>query len=180
MIYFILMYGVPASGKSTVARHIAEHKRLPDSGKILIDNDLPVVIISSDETRRRYYDDIQNAFNTGLDEEKERMVWNDIMGAIRDSIKSGINVILDATNLKRVNRLRLIALAKATDRYVRIVLVGCIATLETIKKRNKKRDLVVRDDIIEQMYFLTLDRKEIPSLNEGYNEMYYIITDEVV
>jgi len=30
------------------------------------------------------------------------------------------------------------------------------------------------------MYFLTLDRKEIPSLNEGYNEMYYIITDEVV
>lgn len=103
----IILWGLPGSGKSTLANMIHESARSIRAWNNLKDS--RDVWISSDNTRKELFSEPK--YTPG---ESER-VHNVMLERARESLVGGVNVIVDATLLRREHRQKFANLARELD-----------------------------------------------------------------
>lgn len=142
-----LMIGYPGSGKSTFASVINDS-----------------IIISSDTIRKELYGDeaIQG------DPSK---VFDILYKKLDKELKSGTNVVLDATNICKKDRERAIKMAKNACRKVRAYVMD--TPIAACVRRNDLRDRKVPDHVFDKM----IKKYEEPTLSEGFDEIVKITPD---
>lgn len=114
---FIVVSGLPGTGKSYFSRRLAER--------------LPCVILESDWTRQQLFKS-----PTYSPEESARL-FQVIHSLIEELLRRGIPVILDATNLSERNREVLYHIA---DKFkAKLILVRVEAPVEVVKQRLEAR-----------------------------------------
>jgi predicted kinase len=158
MASVIILIGVPASGKSSLAEQMLrasaqKHKQ-------------STYLISPDRIRAKLYG---SAATQG--------VWADIWAEVRQEFHSAArsqqSVIYDATNYRREYRQQVITLAKEhgfrpiTGIWLNVPLWICLS-------RNETRDRIVPEEIMVEMY-RTLSYAP-PQLNEGFDRL--LLRDE--
>lgn len=148
---FIMMVGLPASGKSTYAEKLAKR----------IDADLH----STDEIRKEICGD-ENS------QEKNDEVFQIVRKRIKDSLKSGRNTIYDATNIHSTYRMAFLNELENED-------IECITTCKIMRtpfnvclRRNSQRDREVPNFVIERMY----KNWNTPYWFEGWDNIDYVST----
>ena len=142
-----LLVGLPASGKSTFSKRLAESKN--------------AVIISTDSIRKILYKDESTQGN-----------WKEIERVLHDSIfksiSKGQSVIIDATHTVKEHRKILINLSNQinwTCYYLKTDKQTCI-------KRNLERSRTVPKHVIESM----ANQLELtpPTREEGFKKLYQV------
>lgn len=124
MANFIMMIGLPGSGKSTFANTLSD-----------------AVIISSDEIRKELYGDEAVQDDPGK-------VFEIMRVRTLAALNEGQNVIYDATNLNRRRRVHILnQLPRDTHKHAYLMCVPVEVCLEN----NKRRERVVPDEVILQM-----------------------------
>jgi len=144
-----MMIGLPASGKSTKAKEIAEEEG--------------ILVVSHDDIRRQLF----GRYDAFSPEENEK-VFGAVRNKMRFYLKNGVSFVHDATNTRRRDRKRLIRFYKCYN--VEIIGVVMLTPLEKCIKGNKERDRHVPEDIILRMYEcfdFTLER-------EGFDKVIFI------
>ena len=144
VVYFEMLVGIPGCGKSTYAKKMEV---------------LDYVWISSDKIREELYgsEEIQG---------NPKDVFAKMYERTFKALNEGKNVIYDATNIKRKDRMSLIA--EIDKRVKGEVYKKCsyFAVDPAIcKERNSKRERVVPEEIIDKM----LKSFEVPVFNEGWD-----------
>jgi predicted kinase len=147
MSKFIMMVGLPASGKSYYAREIA------------IKED--AIIMSSDSLRQELYDneDTQD-HNTELFVELHRR--------IKDALREDISVVYDATNTSYKKRKAFLDELKKIPCEKECYLIA--TPFEKCIEQNNKRDRKVPENVIERMYKQIF----IPQYYEGWDKIHII------
>jgi len=141
---FIMMVGLPGSGKSTYAEKIAEES--------------DAIICSSDMIRKELYGDVNS-------QDKNVVVFLTLHRRIKEHLSNGRNVIYDATNISSKRRR---AFLKELERIVCIKKCVIMATpFEECLEKNKQRDRVIPEDVICKMY----KNWNTPYWFEGWNEI---------
>jgi len=141
---FILMCGLPASGKSHFAKEIAEQEN--------------AIIHASDILRKELFGNEES-------NDKNDELFNELHKRIKDDLKLGRNVIYDATNIHYKRRKAFLEELKK---------IGCekicylIATpYEKCLHQNKQRSRTVPEHIIKRMYM----NFYIPQYYEGWDKI---------
>lgn len=150
---FLMLVGLPASGKSTFAKEAMEGRE-------------DIVYLSSDELRVELLGDVnrQDANTDVFVEMAKRTVT---------ALKEGKHVIYDATNTSRKKRQGLLGqLPKGIEKHV----VYMATDMRDILKRNQERDRTVPESVIERMY-KTL---QIPIYSEGWDSIKFIYDNEIL
>ena len=114
---FIVVSGLPGSGKSYFCNRLAER--------------LPFVILESDALRKTLF------ASPGYSPPESHRLFQASHLLIEKLLKKGIPVILDATNLSERYRERLYSIAERLD--VKLILVRVEAPVEVILERLKAR-----------------------------------------
>ena len=154
----IVMIGIPASGKSTAA------KSLEKEGYI---------VLSSDEIRGKIYG---AGFPTD-EKEREKLkvtVFNKIKRDAKDHLASGRSVAIDATNLNRKKRMKLLSYLENIPCYKTAMLF--ITSMEVCKARNSCRDEDARVPNKDMMRLMS--GFETPVAGEGWDEIIPVIDSE--
>jgi predicted kinase len=146
MSKFIMLVGLPASGKSTLAEKLSKQEN--------------AVILSSDKLREELLGDINNQDNnTNIFEEMNKRTKN--------YLESGQNVIYDATNINRKRRIHLIKNElKADEKHVYYMNVPMGKCLYNDGLRERK----VGFDVIDRMY----KNLQIPTILEGWDSVNFV------
>ena len=150
-----VMIGIPASGKSAFTVDFAKRG---------------YNILSSDEIRERIFGEGFPA------DEKERnrlksAVFNLIRKEARAMLKDGESVVIDATNLNRKKRIKLLSYFNEVPCHKKAMLF--ITSPEVCKERNKMRPIGKR---VPSEYMDRLMRGfEVPVLGEGWDEIIPVI-----
>ena len=144
VVYFEMLVGVPGCGKSTYARKMEA---------------LDYIWISSDKIREELYggEEIQG---------NPKDVFTKMYERTFEALNEGKDVVYDATNIKRKDRMSL--LAEIDKRVKRKVYKKCsyFAVDPSIcKERNSKRERTVPEEVIDKM----LKTFEVPVYREGWN-----------
>ena len=139
-----ILVGIPASGKTTIARR--KVKEIPNT-----------VHISSDDIR-------ETMFGYANNQQENHLVFENMRAMTREALKLGKNVVYDATNLSRKRRMGFI---KQLPKGVNTEAIYVHTTLEQAKLRNSKRSRVVPEDVILRMY----KNLQIPVKGEGYSKV---------
>ena len=113
----VLVCGLPARGKSTVARNIAKK--------------LKAVVLNTDIIRKQLFE------RPTYSSEEKRLVYRAMFLIAGYLLRSGLNVVLDGTFYRRALRKRAYSLAKKTDSPLGIVLTT--APEEVVKRRMARR-----------------------------------------
>lgn len=144
----IMLVGIPASGKTTIA------KKYEKNG---------YVWHSSDEIRLEF----------NLPETKEGNIetFNILHRRVHKDLKNGKNVIYDATNMSRKRRIGFLRSINKIDCFKKCIFT--LASIETCKERNKKRERVVPDEVYDRMISIF----SAPFVIEGWDEIQVIVTD---
>lgn len=140
---FYMMIGLPASGKSTIAKEISESE--------------DAVIISSDEIRREW--------GNVNDQSQNAKVFEKVEKRLKQNILDGRNVIFDATNISYKKRRAWLERFNKYDIQKIAVLVA--TPYEECLKRNSKRERKVPEEVITRMYH----NFYIPQYYEGFDEI---------
>ena len=143
---FYMLCGLPASGKSHYALEFQE----------IISNESneKSVIISSDKIREELYGD-ENIQGNSED------VFNLVHGRILQSLDKGLNIIYDATNLKRKYRLEIL------DKLPKFVNTECHIVWKPIYQcieDDSNRDRSVGKEVVDRM----VRGFEVPFHDEGF------------
>lgn len=147
----IIMVGIPGSGKSTEALALQKAYILEGFGETRI--------VSSDDIRAEILNDVNDQIQNDL-------VFKEVHKRIKQAVKDGVNVIIDATNIKIKSRTSILNCIKDKS-YTKIAYVIPTAK-EICIKRNNSRDRVVPEWVIEKQ----IKQFEIPFYNEGFDEIY--------
>lgn len=139
----ILMIGVPGSGKTTLAKKIAEKG---------------FHYINADGIREELYG---NAAEQGDKEE----VFNLFFERLEELMKAGTDVIIDNTNLNPKQRKPILERAEQFG-YTDVQLWLLDVPLDLCLARNKSRERIVPEDIVSNM-FMELNRSGRPKRLEG-------------
>lgn len=145
---FIMLVGLPGSGKSTYARRYKE-------------NDPAAVIVSSDEIRQELWGDANDQQNPGD-------VFNLMMQRSVAALNEGRNVIYDATNLSAKARKNTLAIIRNRTDNVLFICTFIACSLSTCKLRQGGRDRKVPDDVIDRM----VRGFQTPWYNEGWDAIW--------
>ena len=140
-----MMIGLPASGKSTIAKDIAKSEG--------------AIIVSSDEIRKELFGDIN-------DQSNNVKVFEEVINRAKFYLANKYNVIIDATNInykKRRHLLNSIDNLHGKDRIAILVATPYEECLE----RNKLRERKVPEKVIKRMYF----NFYIPQYYEGFDDI---------
>lgn len=145
-LQFVMMMGLPGVGKSTYVK----------------ENYKDYVIVESDAIRKELG-------ITGHEAVDNIKVFDEVHNRIKNSLKEGKNVVMDATNLSRKNRVHALTLAKIAGRrqYLRSTLVFVLDTVENCVLRDSQRTEPVGEKVIDRMY----KSFEAPAYYEGWNEI---------
>lgn len=150
---FLMLVGLPGSGKSTFAKELIE-------GRDDIDYH------SSDAIREEMLGDINN-------QEKNGDVFAVMEKRTKESLSKGRHVIYDATNISRKRRKHLL-MQLPRDTYKTIVYIA--TPYKTVVEQNNNRDRVVPQEAIDRMY----KNMQIPIYSEGWNNIAFKYDDETL
>lgn len=143
------LIGLPGSGKSTWAE---THK-----------NELNAVIHSSDSIRAE--------FGNINDQSKNNEVFQILFKRVKEDLLNGKNVILDATNLRRKNRLHF--MKQIQNVPCEIICMLFATPYEICLKNNKNRERKVPGKVITRM----LKNFNIPCKQEGFDDIQIVWYD---
>jgi len=101
---FLLLMGIPGSGKSTFARR-------------MISDGAPYTIISSDDVRKQLWGDIN-------DQSRNGEVWEVVLRQATAALRARVNVILDATNTNTEKRRRFMNQLPPCNRYLKVFTIS--------------------------------------------------------
>ncbi|OEF95722.1 ATP-binding protein [Desulfuribacillus alkaliarsenatis] len=133
-----VLCGLPGSGKSTLAKKLSGYK------------------ISTDELRAFLWGDATVI-------KHDKIVFDIAIRLLDYTLSNQLDVIFDATNLKKRNRKPILQVAKKHQAQVTLHWVH--TPLDTALERNTKRERIVPPEIITKMH----SSIEPPSLAEGIN-----------
>lgn len=157
---FIMLVGIPASGKSTLTRELEQKG---------------CVIISSDKIREEIYPDLTSLFS---DKSKLNEVNQQVFDTVRisaiDNLKAGKSVVIDATNLSRKKRVKFLSQLKPIDCTKACILL--VAPVETCMERNRQRLGSAR--VSDEGMYNMLCAFECPHFCEGWDIILPFATDE--
>ena len=148
----IMLMGIPACGKSYVAKQIQKEGE---------ENDRKVVIHSSDELRKELFNDVG-------EQTKNDILFEELHKRIKRDLNDGIDVIYDATNLSKKRRAAFLRELKNID--CEKICVPVLAPYEDCIERNSKRSRTVPDKVMKKMY----TSFQPPSTREGFNSIILI------
>lgn len=156
-----VMCGIPASGKSTIAKELAEAYE---------DDGYSVAIISRDTIRKKLIGDTQEGYFS-----RETDVFNEFIEDINQCLEVGIEYILvDATHLTKGSRTKLLR-RLAADPSTTVVFDVVECDLSICLERNSKRTGFERvpDDTIREMYqhFVSPTVKEFKNHKYGFKDV---------
>lgn len=148
---FMMLVGLPGSGKSTWARKMAEQ-------------DNTIKICSSDEIRREIFGDVNNQDNN-------TEVFTILHQRIKQYLREGYNVIYDATNIIMKRRMAFLGELDGIDctKYAYIFATP----YERCLRNNWMRERKVPDGVIRRMYMTW----QTPGYFEGWD--YIKVIDEL-
>lgn len=127
---FVMMCGLPGSGKSTYAKEIS--KQL-----------FGAIICSSDEIREELCGDKNS-------QENNEEVFKLLHSRIKEKLRNGENVIYDATNISSKRRRAFLNELKNIPCTKQCIVMA--THFEECCDRNSKRDRIVPYEVIERMY----------------------------
>lgn len=147
----VVLVGIPASGKSTLAKQLLNEKS---------------VAISRDKIRFSMIKDGEDYFS------KEKEVYNLFVKEINENLALGKTVIADATHVSKSSRRKL--LNRINKDVTKIALVVS-TNVETCKERNSKRAGLekVPNSAIDRM----VSNFEYPEEEEGFKYILYVEVD---
>lgn len=163
MSNFIMVIGLPASGKSTITKALAEKYK--------------AIIHSSDAIRYELFgsEDVQD---------KNNLVFRTLHNRVKQDLINNKNVIYDATNISYKKRKSFLTHLNQVDNINCQKICYLIATpYEKCLEQNRQRDRVVPEHVIRKMYKSIY----IPQFYEGWDnieifwntEGYYLDTNEL-
>ncbi len=144
MVKFYMMIGLPASGKSTIAKEIAKKEN--------------AVIISTDDLRQELLNDVNSQENNNL-------IFGEAERRLKANIEAGRNVIFDATNINYKKRRDW--LNRFNKYAVKKIGILVATPYEECLERNAWRERKVPEEVIKRMYF----NFYIPQYYEGFNDI---------
>lgn len=124
-----MLVGLPASGKSTYAKQLAEKTN--------------AIVFGSDALREEMFGDVNDQSHNGE-------LFNELHRRIKKCLKSGNNAIYDATNISSKRRAAFLSELKHIDCKKSCVIIA--TPYEQCLKNNKNRDKRVPEWVIERMY----------------------------
>ena len=140
---FVLMCGIPGSGKSTYAKRLTVEENF--------------IVHSSDKIREELGD--------VNDQSRNEEVFKILHKRIKDDLQSGKNVVFDATNLNRKKRISFIKELKNIS--CKKICVVMATPWEFCLAQNFSRERHVPEDVISRMY----KSFQMPSIREGFDEV---------
>lgn len=146
--YFRMVVGLPGSGKSTFIQEMVNGSS----------NDL-VHIHSSDSIRRELLGDVN-------DQSSNSLVFDTLHKRVKDDLKNGISCWYDATNIHKKYRKAFLESLKNIDCKKECCFIA--TPIEECIKRDKERDRVVGEDVINRMY----QNIDIPARREGWDNVF--------
>lgn len=145
-----MLVGLPASGKTTCGKRLAEVE--------------DALIVSSDEIRKELLGN-QN------DQTKNEEIFKEVESRIINGLKEK-NVIYDATNINYKRRMAFLQKIKDVEKIALLIATPYDECIE----RNNKRERKVPEDVIKRMYY----NFYIPQYYEGFDEIrIYFNTDRI-
>lgn len=147
-----IFIGIPASGKSTLARQMAAVE--PNT-----------VHVSTDALRQEILGHIRNKTRDGF-------IFAEARRRTREWLQQGVNVIYDATNVTRQARRPFLHIARGLEVPVRAVWIRC--PKEVALQRNRLREVPVPDHAIDEM---DRDLQE-PTPMEGFSAILTVEVEE--
>jgi len=142
MTMFIMMVGLPGSGKSHYANSLGN---------------FGVKVHSSDAIR-------EELWGSEATQGDNNVIFNTLAKRVNESINKGETCILDATNLSGKKRRNFVNNIKGECQKVCVVVA---TSLNKCLENNAKRSRVVPQNVIERMYA----QFEFPLYNEGWDEI---------
>ena len=145
-LFLLAMCGIPASGKTTLARAILN----------ALDSSVVVEIVSTDDLRdERYYADFRP--------EREHMVRVQAFERTAQLLRRGVSVIHDDTNYYASMRHELMELAKNSDAAFAVIHVA--TPLETALEWNERREGPVPAEVVRRI----ANRLDTPGERYGWD-----------
>ena len=156
----IMMVGIPGSGKTT----LAEHLFVNESGLLAVSADSrpekAPIIHSSDDLREEMFGDVNH-------QSDNNELFIELHKRIKDDLRSGKNVVYDATNINKKMRISFLNELKHID--CRKVCIAVMTPYESCIENNNKRDRSVPERVIRKMY----RNWQPPHFHEGFNEIHF-------
>lgn len=143
-VRFIMLIGLPASGKSTFSKELKEERE-------------DVVIHSSDELREELFNDENNQNNNGE-------LFNELTKRMMRDLRNDKHIVMDATNVSRKRRK---ALLTQLPKEVRKIAIYIATDYNETLRRNNERNRVVPIHAINNMY----KNLQIPIYSEGWDKI---------
>lgn len=148
---FVMLVGLPGSGKSTYAQTLNETHS----------------IHSSDAIREELFGDA----NENSKECNEK-VFNTLHERVKQNLRDGRNVVYDATNLNRKRRIAFLKEIKSIDCTKKCIVIA--APFFLCSMNNKARYRVVPHHVMERMY----KSFQPPYYNEGWDELDILLSGD--
>jgi len=146
MSHLIVLVGIQGSGKSSWAE---KEKQRCD-----------IAVVSTDELRALLFGDV-------TDQSNNAQVFELAHKLVATYLEAGVDVIYDATNIKKEWRKPLIEIGKKYDAY--IICIYFNIPIETCLDRNFKRNRKVPSDVIKRYHEMI----EEPRCSEGFNDVIF-------
>lgn len=143
MAMFIMLVGLPGSGKSTYAEKMRENG---------------FHIHSSDSIREELTGDATS-------QDKNTDVFNELHKRIKDDLKNGISCVYDATNISMKRRKSFLEELEKYD--CKKICILFVVPVEICKKRNEERERKVPDSVFDKM----LKQFQCPYYYEGWDKI---------
>lgn len=149
MAKLIFLVGLPGCGKTSYC----------ESYKVFNPD---VVIVSSDAIREEVFGDVN-------DQSHNQEVFQIVEKRCREALKSGVDCVLDATNLNRKRRINFIKIMPKCETEAVVFAIP----FEVCCERNNARERTVPKSVMERMY----KSFQPPHYAEGFDKIRYITLD---
>ena len=159
MVDFVMLIGIPGSGKSTWARQYVNAMKQKYPWR-------DFVIMSSDEIRKELW-------GTDTDQRDPASVFRLLNDRTFHALASHKSVVYDATNCTKRDRksiLELLPETDGTDDYIEKIAVVFLPDVEKCNKQDKMRDRQVGPDVIGRY----AKKFAMPTKDEGFDAIYIV------